>query len=145
VPGLTGLWQVSGKNKTTFVEMIQLDVKYAKNKTLWWDLKIILMTVPALVIQMLETRRAGKASSRPICRKTSYSNRAIEQYSFTKTALVSAVQARDGEVAWIRKESKLNLYYDKTNKSRCGRLRLLGPQFDPQFQVASRLQHEDDV
>jgi len=109
VPGLTGLWQVSGKNKTTFVEMIQLDVKYAKNKTLWWDLKIILMTVPALVIQMLETRRAGKASSRPICRKTSYSNRAIEQYSFTKTALVSAVQARDGEVAWIRKESKLNL------------------------------------
>ena len=58
VPGLTGLWQVSGKNKTTFVEMIQLDIKYAKNKTLWWDLKIILMTVPALIIQMLETRRA---------------------------------------------------------------------------------------
>jgi len=54
VPGLTGLWQVSGKNKTTFLEMIQLDIKYAKNKTLWWDLKIILMTAPALIIQMLE-------------------------------------------------------------------------------------------
>ena len=63
VPGLTGLWQVSGKNKTTFVEMIQLDIMYAKNKTLWWDVKIILMTVPALVIQMLETRLARKASS----------------------------------------------------------------------------------
>ena len=33
-PGLTGLWQVSGKNKTTFVEMIQLDIRYAKTKTL---------------------------------------------------------------------------------------------------------------
>ena len=64
VPGLTGLWQVSGKNKTTFVEMIQLDIKYAKNKTLWWDLKIILMTIPALIIQMLETRRSKKMSLR---------------------------------------------------------------------------------
>jgi lipopolysaccharide/colanic/teichoic acid biosynthesis glycosyltransferase len=109
VPGLTGLWQVSGKNKTTFVEMIQLDIKYAKNKTLWWDLKIILMTVPALIIQMLETRQARKASSRPVRRKTSYSNRAMEQYSFTKAALAGAVQARDGENVWIRKETKLNL------------------------------------
>jgi len=91
------------------VEMIQLDIKYAKNKTLWWDLKIILMTVPALVIQMLETRQAGKASSRPIWRKTSYPNYTIRSHSFPKAALVSAVQARDGEVAWIRKESKLNL------------------------------------
>ena len=37
-PGLTGLWQVSGKNKTTFVEMVVLDIMYAKHKTLWWDL-----------------------------------------------------------------------------------------------------------
>ena len=76
VPGLTGLWQVSGKNKTTFVEMIQLDIKYAKNKTLWWDLKIILMTVPALLIQMLEARLLKKPSSRPAHAppKASYSN-----------------------------------------------------------------------
>jgi lipopolysaccharide/colanic/teichoic acid biosynthesis glycosyltransferase len=109
VPGLTGLWQVSGKNKTTFVEMIQLDIKYAKNKTLWWDLKIILMTIPALIIQILETRQARKASSRPVRRKTSYSNRAMEQYSFTKATLVGAVHAADGEDVWIRKETKLNL------------------------------------
>jgi lipopolysaccharide/colanic/teichoic acid biosynthesis glycosyltransferase len=69
VPGLTGLWQVSGKNKTTFVEMVQLDIKYAKNKTVWWDLKIILMTVPALIIQMLETRQSRKTSSRPVLRE----------------------------------------------------------------------------
>ena len=61
-PGLTGLWQVSGKNKTTFGEMIQLDIKYAKNKTLWWDLKIVLVTVPALIIQMLEARPVKKSS-----------------------------------------------------------------------------------
>ena len=62
VPGLTGLWQVSGKNKTTFVEMIQLDIKYAKNKTLWWDLKIVLVTVPALIVQMWEAQLVKKSS-----------------------------------------------------------------------------------
>jgi lipopolysaccharide/colanic/teichoic acid biosynthesis glycosyltransferase len=109
VPGLTGLWQVSGKNKTTFVEMIQLDIKYAKNKTLGWDLKIILMTVPALIIQMLETRQAGKSSASPVRPKTSGSNRAAPSHPFTKAALAGAVQARDGEDGWIRNESKLNL------------------------------------
>jgi lipopolysaccharide/colanic/teichoic acid biosynthesis glycosyltransferase len=109
VPGLTGLWQVSGKNKTTFVEMIQLDIKYAKNKTLWWDLKIILMTIPALVIQMVETRRGKKITTGPVRPKTNYSNRAIEQYSFTKAPLVGAIRAADGEDAWMRKETKLNL------------------------------------
>jgi lipopolysaccharide/colanic/teichoic acid biosynthesis glycosyltransferase len=66
VPGLTGLWQVSGKNKTTFVEMIQLDIRYAKNKTFLWDLKIILMTVPVLVAQMMEARLAKKSFLYPI-------------------------------------------------------------------------------
>ena len=66
VPGLTGLWQVSGKNKTTFIEMIQLDIRYAKNKTLLLDLKIILVTVPVLVVQMLEARMAKKSFLSPI-------------------------------------------------------------------------------
>jgi exopolysaccharide production protein ExoY len=109
VPGLTGLWQVSGKNKTTFAEMIQMDIKYAKNKTLWWDLKIILMTIPALIMQMLETRQAGKTSSRPLRRKTSSSNYAAPSRSLAKAALVTAIQARDGQNFWTRKESKLNL------------------------------------
>jgi hypothetical protein len=109
VPGLTGLWQVSGKNKTTFVEMIQLDIKYTKNKNLWWDLKIILMTVPALIIQTLETHWAKKTSPVPVRPKTSYSNRAMEQHSFAKASLVGAVHAADGEDVWIRNETKLNL------------------------------------
>ena len=109
VPGLTGLWQVSGKNRTTFVEMIQLDIRYAKNKTLWWDLKIILLTVPALVIQMLETRQARRASSRTVCRTAGYSNYTIQPHSFAKAALAGAVQARAGEDVWMRKETKLNL------------------------------------
>jgi lipopolysaccharide/colanic/teichoic acid biosynthesis glycosyltransferase len=57
VPGLTGLWQVSGKNRTTFVKMIQLDIAYARNKSLWLDLKIIFKTIPALLIQIQDTRK----------------------------------------------------------------------------------------
>jgi lipopolysaccharide/colanic/teichoic acid biosynthesis glycosyltransferase len=51
LPGLTGLWQVSGKNKTTFTEMINMDIYYASHKTLWMDLTIIFKTLPALAGQ----------------------------------------------------------------------------------------------
>jgi len=64
VPGLTGLWQVSGKNRTTFTRMIQLDIEYARTKSLFLDLKIILKTVPALLLQMWDTRLQKKAVSR---------------------------------------------------------------------------------
>jgi lipopolysaccharide/colanic/teichoic acid biosynthesis glycosyltransferase len=57
LPGLTGLWQVSGKNRTTFSEMIALDVRYAREKSAWLDLKIMFKTIPALVSQVLDTRR----------------------------------------------------------------------------------------
>ena len=48
-PGLTGLWQVSGKNNTTFSEMIALDIKYAQIQSLRTDLRIMFKTVPVLV------------------------------------------------------------------------------------------------
>lgn len=51
LPGLTGLWQTSGKNRTTFEEMIDLDVHYARHRSLSMDLKIMVMTVPALIGQ----------------------------------------------------------------------------------------------
>lgn len=54
-PGLTGLWQVSGKNKTTFEEMIQLDIRYAQFLSPWLDAKIVLMTIPAIVMQLIDT------------------------------------------------------------------------------------------
>lgn len=67
LPGLTGLWQVSGKNKTTFNEMVRLDVYYAKHLSLGLDLKIILRTFPTLldlVSDHLATRRRQKAIAR---------------------------------------------------------------------------------
>jgi lipopolysaccharide/colanic/teichoic acid biosynthesis glycosyltransferase len=56
VPGLTGLWQVSGKNKTTFKEMIKLDIQYAERASLWLDLQIMLKTFPVLFTQIKESR-----------------------------------------------------------------------------------------
>lgn len=47
-PGITGLWQVSGRNRLTFEEMVRLDLYYIENWTLWLDLKIILLTIPAV-------------------------------------------------------------------------------------------------
>ena len=60
VPGLTGLWQVSGKNRTTFTKMIQLDIEYTRTKSLFLDLKIIFKTVPALLVQVWDTRQQKK-------------------------------------------------------------------------------------
>lgn len=65
LPGLTGLWQVSGKNRTTFVEMMHLDIEYVRTKSLWLDLKIIVKTIPALVVQMYDMRRGLKAAGSP--------------------------------------------------------------------------------
>src|SRR5208283_2113683 len=57
LPGLTGLWQVSGKNQTTFAEMMRLDISYTREKTLWLDLKIILKTIPAILGQVWQDRK----------------------------------------------------------------------------------------
>ncbi len=62
VPGLTGLWQVSGKNKTTFSEMIHFDIQYAKTKSLFLDVKIMALTFPTLLNQFVETRMSRKAA-----------------------------------------------------------------------------------
>lgn len=57
-PGLTGYWQVNGKNKTTFTEMIEMDILYTKSMSLWLDLAIMLRTPLALMAQVVETRLA---------------------------------------------------------------------------------------
>jgi len=62
-PGLTGLWQVSGKNRTTFDEMIQFDITYAQRRSLGLDLLIILRTPGAIWAQISDTRRAKKANN----------------------------------------------------------------------------------
>ena len=47
-PGITGLWQVSGRNRLTFEEMVRADIYYIENWSIWLDLKIILLTLPAV-------------------------------------------------------------------------------------------------
>src|SRR6201994_3626200 len=54
-PGLTGYWQVNGKNKTTFTEMINMDIYYSKNMSMSLDLLIIVKTFPAILAQVIET------------------------------------------------------------------------------------------
>ncbi len=49
VPGVTGLWQVSGKNRLTFNEMIEKDIEYVENRSLRMDLMIALMTFRLLL------------------------------------------------------------------------------------------------
>lgn len=55
LPGMTGLWQVSGKNRTTFDEMIALDLSYVKGRSLRLDAKIILRTPLVLLGQLWST------------------------------------------------------------------------------------------
>jgi lipopolysaccharide/colanic/teichoic acid biosynthesis glycosyltransferase len=54
-PGLTGLWQVSGRNEKTYEEMVRYDIEYAERRSLWLDLRILART--ALVVM----RRQGVA------------------------------------------------------------------------------------
>jgi lipopolysaccharide/colanic/teichoic acid biosynthesis glycosyltransferase len=61
-PGLTGYWQVNGKNRTTFAEMVEMDVWYTRNRSLGLDLEIICRTVPALLRQVLEKNKQRKSS-----------------------------------------------------------------------------------
>jgi exopolysaccharide biosynthesis polyprenyl glycosylphosphotransferase len=49
VPGMTGLWQVSGRSEVPFHDMVRLDLHYIRNWSLWLDLEIILRTVPAVI------------------------------------------------------------------------------------------------
>jgi len=49
VPGITGLWQVSGRADVPFSEMVRMDCEYIRKRSLWLDLKILAATVPAVV------------------------------------------------------------------------------------------------
>jgi lipopolysaccharide/colanic/teichoic acid biosynthesis glycosyltransferase len=47
-PGMTGLWQVKGRGETTFDERLRLDIEYIENRTVWLDLKIMVLTALAV-------------------------------------------------------------------------------------------------
>lgn len=49
LPGMTGLWQVEGRGDVSFTEMIDLDIRYVQTCSIWQDIKILLLTIPATV------------------------------------------------------------------------------------------------
>lgn len=48
-PGITGLWQVTGRSRTTFNDMVRLDLRYAKSWSIWLDVKILFQTPRAII------------------------------------------------------------------------------------------------
>jgi lipopolysaccharide/colanic/teichoic acid biosynthesis glycosyltransferase len=50
LPGMTGLWQVKGRGRVSFEELIEMDLTYIRNQSLWLDIKLLLLTFPAILI-----------------------------------------------------------------------------------------------
>ncbi len=48
-PGLTGIWQVYGRSRVTFQDMVEMDIEYLQHQSLWEDLKLIAFTVPVMI------------------------------------------------------------------------------------------------
>jgi exopolysaccharide production protein ExoY len=92
VPGLTGWWQVSGKNRTTFVEMVRLDIHYTCHKNIWLDLKIILLTVPVLMTQMWDARKTQKSALRPTATGTIIPTLTVRSPSPSEMPFTSIIQ-----------------------------------------------------
>jgi len=65
LPGMTGLWQVSGKNKLNFEQMVRLDIAYAQRMSLLFDLKILLLTLPT-IIELVFEAGVRRISRKPI-------------------------------------------------------------------------------
>ena len=49
LPGMTGLWQINGKNSTTFTDMIRYDIEYVQRLSFKLEMKILLLTIPAII------------------------------------------------------------------------------------------------
>jgi len=66
VPGMTGLWQVSGKNRLTFKDMARLDIRYARQMSFALDLKILLLTPLAIFYQIKDSLRNKQSLARGV-------------------------------------------------------------------------------
>jgi lipopolysaccharide/colanic/teichoic acid biosynthesis glycosyltransferase len=49
IPGLTCIWQVSGRSEIPFEDQVRLDVQYIESQGTWLDLKLLLLTIPAVL------------------------------------------------------------------------------------------------
>lgn len=54
-PGITGMWQIYGRSQVSFDEQLRLDIRYIQNYSIWLDIKLIVLTLPAV----LSRRGAG--------------------------------------------------------------------------------------
>jgi lipopolysaccharide/colanic/teichoic acid biosynthesis glycosyltransferase len=50
-PGISGLWQVSGRNDTTYTERVKLDAYYVQNWSVWLDIVILARTVRSVILR----------------------------------------------------------------------------------------------
>jgi lipopolysaccharide/colanic/teichoic acid biosynthesis glycosyltransferase len=50
-PGVTCIWQVFGRSRVSFAEWVRMDVRYARSRSLWADVKLLALTLPALVLR----------------------------------------------------------------------------------------------
>src|SRR6266704_1497219 len=48
-PGLTGFWQIYGRSRVTFQEMVEMDIAYLEHHSLWEDLKLMALTLPVMI------------------------------------------------------------------------------------------------
>ena len=49
-PGLTGFWQIYGRSRVPFAEMIEMDIAYLQRQSIWLDLKLIVRTIPVMIL-----------------------------------------------------------------------------------------------
>ena len=49
LPGITGLWQVHGRSRVTFDDMVRMDIDYITHRSLWLDMKLLVLTIPAVL------------------------------------------------------------------------------------------------
>ena len=57
VPGITELWQVNGKNRTSFTDMMRYDISYASKRNFYLDTAILFKTIPAIVEQVTDNKK----------------------------------------------------------------------------------------
>jgi lipopolysaccharide/colanic/teichoic acid biosynthesis glycosyltransferase len=69
IPGMTGLWQVSGKNRLSFNEMVRLDIRYARELSLGLDIKILLKTPFVVVSQIIDALQGKQVLSEHMVEK----------------------------------------------------------------------------
>jgi lipopolysaccharide/colanic/teichoic acid biosynthesis glycosyltransferase len=50
LPGITGLWQTQGRCQVSFEEMIRMDIDYVQRQSFWLDLKLLVLTIPAVLL-----------------------------------------------------------------------------------------------